>query len=219
MPYLSPQIIDNILQNFLLDAVNFAKANDDWHLKSECNSKIVEYIFFDFFVHRASLSIHHYQSVVREVHAKTSHESFCVSLVATHINERYNFWAIFHDLRPTQVTELRQIGDLPIAVESKDVLVHWSRLSIQNLRVVLVHMYSGKAFAIIFKSGDQNSDKRTFAGSLAAKHGDFDTLFHVLENIPINWHFSNKAIILNALSHFFDFDLGVLVASHVKKDR
>ena len=59
MPYLSPQIINNILENFCFNTVNFAQANDDRNLESKSNSEIIKDVFLNFLVDSTCLRIYY----------------------------------------------------------------------------------------------------------------------------------------------------------------
>lgn len=82
---------------------------------------------------------------------------------------------------------------------------------------MFVNMHSRQTFAIVLLSWNKDTNERALSSSFTAKHGNFDSLLHVLEDIPIDRNLSHVTIQLDSLSNLFYFNLSILVARHVKQ--
>ena len=79
-------------------------------------------------------------------------------------------------------------------------------------------MDSSQSFAVILLAWNKNSNQRAFTSSFTTKHRDLDPLFHVLQDVAINWNLRHIRLILYALAYFLHHNLRILVPRHVKED-
>lgn len=128
-------------------------------MESKCDSKVVQNILFKLaIINIALFCIYYDKSIIRIMDAESSNQCLDVPFVSSNINESNNFWAILHDFRPIDISEFTLVGYFTRRVETKNVLVHRCCLTIFDFRVMLVHLNSGTAFAIIFLSRNKDTN-------------------------------------------------------------
>ena len=114
---------------------------------------------------------------------QSTHQCLGILLVSSHINKSDNLCTILNNFRHSQ--KLRQICHLAIRVETHNVMIYFRGFPMNNFLDVLMHVLSGQTLPIVFSARNQYTNQCALATGFAAKHCNFDALFHVAENVAI----------------------------------